>query len=159
MASGIGASSHSPKKAKTEYGDSRKFGRFTVATPSKIIKVLIVEDDDTLRALQKMIIDSLDMPVAVHEAADGREAVDMCRATPFDAIFMDLGMPVMNGIEATKALRDMGSRSTIIGMVSGTVNNDELVRAFEEAGLNECYRLPMSANDFRSILQRVWNEI
>lgn len=49
----------------------------------------------------------------------------------------------------------MGVRSPIVGMVSSTVDDDDLVRTFEEAGLNECHRLPLSANEFKSILLRV----
>ncbi|XP_031383342.1 two-component response regulator ORR41-like [Punica granatum] len=158
MTSEEGASSNSPKRAKTEFGDVRKIGRFTVET-QRLVKVLIVEADDTLRVLDKMTIESLNLPVTVQEAANGSKAVDMYRATPFDVIFMGLEMPVMNGIEATKVLRDIGARSMIIGMVLITLNNDELVQAFQEAGLDECRRMPMTSNEFRSILQKARDKI
>ncbi|OWM80361.1 hypothetical protein CDL15_Pgr019641 [Punica granatum] len=158
MTSEEGASSNSPKRAKTEFGDVRKIGRFTVET-QRLVKVLIVEADDTLRVLDKMTIESLNLPVTVQEAANGSKAVDMYRATPFDVIFMGLEMPVMNGIEATKALRDIGARSTIIGMVPMTQYKDEIVQTFCEAGVDECHRYPLNTDRFSSILQTAWGKI
>lgn len=98
MKSWGGASSSPNKKAKTETGDVRRIGRFTVTT-ERAMKVLIVEDDDALRDVHRMVLTNLDIEVVAHTAANGLEAVNLHQTgESYWAIFMDMEMPVMDGI-------------------------------------------------------------
>ncbi len=77
-----------------------------------VIRVLIADDHGVLRdGLGRVIASQPDMEL-VGAAADGAEAVELCRAAKPDVVLMDLEMPVLDGIEATR---------TIVGDASGTV--------------------------------------
>jgi DNA-binding NarL/FixJ family response regulator len=68
------------------------------------IGVLIVDDDDLMRAGLRAVLSSDDTLRVVGEAADGREAVESARALQPDVVLMDVRMPGMDGIEATRQL-------------------------------------------------------
>lgn len=69
-----------------------------------VIRVLVTDDDPLVRAgLSLMLGGAPDLDV-VAEAADGREAVQIVRDRDVDVVLMDLRMPVLDGIEATRAI-------------------------------------------------------
>ena len=69
-----------------------------------MIRTLIVDDQELVRGGFAMILDAQpDIDVA-GEAANGREAVDLCRELRPDVVLMDVRMPVMDGIEATRRI-------------------------------------------------------
>ena len=71
----------------------------------EILNVLIVEDIPMAQKLCQMIIhDTLNTPSDI--ASDGQEALEKFKAGQFDLILMDIGLPILNGIEATRAIRD-----------------------------------------------------
>jgi len=69
-------------------------------------KILLVDDNSyNLFVLREMIL--MVHPFQIEEAMNGQEALDKVRvAGPFDMIFMDLNMPVMDGIESVKRMRE-----------------------------------------------------
>ncbi|MBT3197311.1 MAG: response regulator, partial [Gammaproteobacteria bacterium] len=69
--------------------------------------ILVAEDTPELQLLVRRILESMGVSVAV--ADNGKEAVELATAQSFDLILMDMQMPVMDGIEATKMLRSQGS--------------------------------------------------
>ena len=75
-------------------------------------KVLIVEDEKSLaRALElKLISAGFEVKVAV----DGREAVALAKAEPFDVILLDLIMPVLDGFGVLSQLKAMGNKAKVI---------------------------------------------
>ncbi|TXG65813.1 hypothetical protein EZV62_007088 [Acer yangbiense] len=73
----------------------------------------------------------------------------------FDIVFMDLGMPIMNGIEATKELRAMGVVCKIVGVTS-CENTDEK-EAFKQAGLDILHEKPLTLAKVNSILEQPQN--
>ena len=68
------------------------------------VRVLVVDDQALVRAGFRMILEAHDDMDVVGEAADGREAVALARAHAPDVILMDVRMPGMDGIEATRAV-------------------------------------------------------
>lgn len=68
----------------------------------EIIKIIIVDDHEIFRNGLKMVLNKLKFTQIVGEASNGMDFLDLIRTTPVDIVFMDIEMPVMNGIDATK---------------------------------------------------------
>lgn len=68
-------------------------------------RVLIVDDHRLVRTGLRMIVEQMDTYEVVAEAADGREAVSLARKLMPDVVLIDLGMPVLNGLEAIPLIR------------------------------------------------------
>jgi len=68
------------------------------------IKILIVDDHGILRAGVKLIIDQTDDMKIVGQACDGHEGIELARKLKPDVVLMDISMPGLNGIEATKKI-------------------------------------------------------
>lgn len=66
-------------------------------------KILMAEDNQVNRKLAELLFKQ--KPGQLYLAENGAEAVEKARSMPFDLIFMDIEMPVMNGLEAAKILR------------------------------------------------------
>lgn len=68
-------------------------------------RVLIADDHRLVRTGLRMIVDQMEAYEVVAEAADGREAVSLARKLMPDVVLIDLGMPVLNGLEAIPLIR------------------------------------------------------
>ena len=91
-----------------------------------MIRVLIVDDQELLRDGLSVILDAQDDIEVAGQAADGREAIARARETMPDVVLMDVRMPVMDGIEATRQLRAGGFERLGILMLT-TFDLDEYV--------------------------------
>lgn len=70
---------------------------------TKNVRVLLVDDNDLNREVEKAMLEPL--ALIIDEAANGIEAINMAKETPYDLIFMDSHMPMMDGEEATRNIR------------------------------------------------------
>ena len=110
--------------------------------------VLVAEDAGDLRALAVMHLRRLGLTVL--EATNGREAVDAAMAGQPDAILMDLEMPVMNGLDAVKHLRELGFSRPILAT---TAHAGEPHRTLAlAAGCNDMLSKPISFAVLRAAL-------
>jgi NarL family two-component system response regulator LiaR len=96
------------------------------------IKVLLVDDHAVVREGLRTYLDLEDRLAIVGEAANGREAVDKVRALRPDVVLMDLLMPEMDGITATKAIKEVAPEVKIIVLTS--FQDDEHILPAIEAG-------------------------
>jgi len=101
------------------------------AVPDRI-GVLVVDDHPLLRAgLLDTIVDQLDMRV-IGEAANGEEAVDLFNSCRPDVTIMDIAMPIMDGVQALRAIRAVHPAAKIIMLT--TFLGDVQIRRAIEAG-------------------------
>jgi DNA-binding NarL/FixJ family response regulator len=96
------------------------------------IRVLIVDDHAVVRNGLKTVLRIYDDLEVVGEASNGKEAVDLCRQVRPDVVLMDLMMPIMDGAEATKAIRQRCPQMQVIALTS--FKEKELVQGALEAG-------------------------
>lgn len=98
-------------------------------TPAQAIRVLIVDDHPILREGIAAILAAEPGMLLVGEAGDGREAIEQFRRHRPDVVLMDLQMPVLNGTDAIRAIREESAQARII--VLTTFSGDVLaMRAF-----------------------------
>jgi DNA-binding NarL/FixJ family response regulator len=96
------------------------------------IRILLVDDQELVRTGFRMVLDAQPDMTVVGEAADGLEALARLRATEADVVVMDVRMPRMDGIEATKRICDAGDRPKVLMLT--TFDLDEYAFAALKAG-------------------------
>lgn len=84
--------------------------------------LLIVEDHELTRFGLKTAFEDVDYIDVIYEAASAEDALEIFKNNSIDLVIMDLGLPNMNGIDATKAIHDMNKEAKIIILTS---HNDE----------------------------------
>lgn len=89
------------------------------------VRVVIVDDDPLVLAGLRMILGGAPDIAVVGEAYDGQSAIDVVSREMPDVILMDIRMPRMDGLAATRRLRERGSRARII--VLTTFDTDEMI--------------------------------
>ncbi|MCH7983267.1 MAG: response regulator transcription factor [Chloroflexi bacterium] len=82
----------------------------------KLVRVLIVDDHDIVRAGIRMLLDAQPDMAVIGEASDGKEAIEMAGSMKPDVVLMDISMPGTTGIEATRAIKKANSRIEIVGL-------------------------------------------
>jgi DNA-binding NarL/FixJ family response regulator len=97
-----------------------------MSRPAREIRVLIADDEALVRAGLTMLIDSAPGLSVVGEASDGIQAVRQARSLTPDVVLMDIRMPVMGGLEATKVILDGNQEPPRILIVT-TFDEDEHV--------------------------------
>jgi DNA-binding NarL/FixJ family response regulator len=97
-----------------------------------MIRVLLADDQELVRSGFRLILELADGIDVVGEAADGREAVRLARELQPDVVLMDVRMPEVDGIEATRRLRQAGVDARVL--VLTTFDLDEYVYGAMRAG-------------------------
>lgn len=99
---------------------------------SKPIRVMIVDDHDVVRRGLSVFLKAFPDLQLVAEAANGKDAVRLCTEHQPDVILMDLIMPVMDGLQATRLIREQHPTARIIALTS--VKDDRMVQETLRAG-------------------------
>jgi two-component system sensor histidine kinase/response regulator len=132
-----------------------------VATPGSQImfqpgtRVLLVEDNEINRMVAEEILTKAGIEITV--ALNGREGVDAVLAEPFDAVLMDIQMPVMDGYAATREIRSKPVFATlpIIAMTANATEADR--QRAQEAGMSDHIAKPFDPENLLAMLQRWTN--
>ena len=105
------------------------------------LRILIAEDNELNLQLMGLMFQQLGFAFEV--AKNGQEAVEKVREQDFDLVFMDLQMPVMNGMDATEEIRKMANRESliIIGLSANAFEDDQ--KKALEVGMNDYLTKPI----------------
>lgn len=122
----------------------------------RVIRVLLVEDNSVNQKLTTLMLARLEAQVTV--AGNGREALEWLERESFDLVFMDCRMPVMDGYEATAAIRAQGRHAghgkhlPIIGLTASAVEDDR--RLCLAAGMDDFLQKPATPHQLAEMLER-----
>lgn len=114
---------------------------------------LVVDDSSVIRKVARRILEDLQFEVL--EAADGQEALEMCREAMPDSIFLDWNMPVMDGLEFLKALRSEEGGEVPKVVFCTTENDVAHIAKAMRAGANEYIMKPFD----REIVEAKFAEV
>jgi len=139
----------SESKAK-EKKEAAKNDKLIVAVKNTIPRLLVVDDNDINKRLLAKVLENENLEVSY--ASNGQEAVDLRKAENFDIIFMDIQMPVMDGVEASKEIRSYESIESlvpvpIIALTANTGKDDR--ESYLAAGMNDYMAKPIMIDDVR----------
>jgi two-component system sensor histidine kinase/response regulator len=121
--------------------------------PARHARALVVEDNPVNQKVARMMLEQLGCRVDV--AANGQEAVAMMELLPYDVIFMDCEMPVMDGFEATGTIRrceGAGRHVPIVAMTAQALKGDK--ERCLQAGMDDYISKPVKAQALESVLDR-----
>jgi two-component system, sensor histidine kinase and response regulator len=137
-----------PLKAKIVKGESLQ-SRLAALRGKR---VLLVEDNDINQQVARELLE--DAGLAVDVAADGQVALDMAQRTAYDLVFMDMQMPVMDGLVATRRMREIGklARLPIVAMTANAMEMDR--QRCLESGMNDVVVKPIDPEDLWTTLLR-----
>ena len=121
------------------------------AIDARAAHILIVDDNATNRMVAEALCDMFEC--TSEQAVDGVEAVEMARSGRFDLILMDIKMPRMDGVTATRAIRDMGGHPAITPIVALTANADPIdVQTYLAAGMQDVVEKPIKPERLAIVL-------
>lgn len=89
-----------------------------------MIKVLVVDDNKDNRMTIKLLLEDFE-EILLIEAEDGKKAVEITAPIMPDLIFMDIMMPVMDGVEATKEIRKFDKKVLIVALSALSDDNHQ----------------------------------
>src|ERR1700690_3095043 len=101
-------------------------------TDSKPIRILLADDHDMVRRGLAVFLEAFSDMELVGEAADGGEAVSMCNEKQPDVVLMDVLMPQMDGIEATRLIK--GKHPNIQVLMLSSAKDEDLIKSAIQAG-------------------------
>ncbi|MBT3488414.1 MAG: response regulator [Gammaproteobacteria bacterium] len=134
-------------KEKRAYDRGEKFSAIDEKFSGK---VLIAEDTPELQLLERRILENMGLDVTT--ANDGKVAVQLATGQAFDVIFMDMQMPVMDGIEATKVLRSEDNQTPIVALTANVMEKHR--EQFTEAGCDAFLGKPIDKQELRRVLKK-----
>ncbi|WP_282031500.1 tetratricopeptide repeat-containing hybrid sensor histidine kinase/response regulator [Winogradskyella eximia] len=107
-------------------------------------KILVVDDNRINLMVTKKTLESHDILVEI--ATNGQEGIDKIMLTDYDLVLMDVHMPIMDGIEATKKIRELQKPVIVIALTA--VTQDEQDDRFKTAQFNDSIVKPYKVNEF-----------
>lgn len=115
-------------------------------------RVLIVEDNSTNQEIAIGILEPYEMIITV--ANNGQEALEKLSSTTFDIVLMDMQMPVMDGVSATKSIRAIPALANlpIIAMTANAMSQD--IKQCTEVGMNDHIAKPIDIKDMLSKIKK-----
>ena len=130
----------------------------TIESTSKIIEnldlpdatILLVEDN---KINQEIILGLLEnSPIKIDIANNGKEAIELFNSNIHEIILMDIKMPIMDGFEASKILRNQNQKTPIIALTANVMNED--IQHTKQIGMNEHLEKPIDLKKLHYVLNK-----
>lgn len=139
----------------------------TIAVSNKVIKIILADDHELVRTGIRRILDDVKDFSVIAEAKSGEEAVTLCRRNAPDVVLMDVNMPGMGGLEATKKVLRMAESTRVIclsmhkehpipaqvmqigafGFITKDAEQEEMIRAIYKVASGQKYLPPEIAQN------------
>lgn len=119
------------------------------------IKVLIADDNSFIREGMKIILTTFEQFEVVGTVGDGTEAVEFCRNNKVDVVLMDVRMPNMNGVEATRILTE---ETQVKSLILTTFDDDEFILEAVKAGARGYLLKNNDPDKIRDAIKSVHND-
>lgn len=116
------------------------------------IKILVVEDNKINQMITKKILNKMKLNCDIVD--NGEDAVDKVKTEHYDVVLMDIHMPGISGIEATKMIRIFDKEITIFALTAVTL--EDKMQEFDEAGFDDIISKPFKQEDFE---KKLFNEL
>ena len=116
-------------------------------------KILIAEDNDSNFVLMSYILKKY---YQFERARNGQEAVEMVDKNQYDIVLMDIKMPIMDGLEATKAIREKHPDLPILALTANAFDSDRQLAM--EVGCNDFLSKPVSSEECIETIKRIIGE-
>jgi len=116
----------------------------------KHLKILIVEDNKINQMVTKKLLDKSEHKCKIAE--NGLEAIKLVEKHHFDLILMDIHMPIINGFEASKKIRELGILTPIIALTASDKN--EILNEMAINGINDVLVKPFEIKDLQIIIEK-----
>jgi len=117
--------------------------------PNREINILVVDDEEVMRSLFMDLLSERGFHISL--AKNGKEAIELVKENFFDIAILDMHMPVMNGVETLRAIRQMSPETSI-------VMTDSFPDAFAEEALKEgavsCIHKPFNIQEVIEIVNK-----
>jgi PAS domain S-box-containing protein len=146
--------------ADVESNDQLVFETFAakLASLGRALRLLVVDDLASNQLVVSKMLKSFDVEITT--ASNGTEAVALVARSTFDVILMDMSMPDMNGMEATRAIRAQGGWLAKVPIIAFTANAfPEDAQACRDAGMDEFVPKPMRKGRLVETLMRVMDRL
>ncbi|MEO8774170.1 MAG: ATP-binding protein [Gelidibacter sp.] len=115
------------------------------------IKILVVEDNKINQMITRKILNKMNLYCDVVE--NGEDAVERVKQEQYDVVLMDIHMPGISGLEATKIIRTFDKKLTIFALTAVTI--EDKMHEFDEAGFDDIISKPFKQEDFEKKLYNV----
>ena len=121
-------------------------------TPHRPLKILMVEDNDINRfVLRELLVNEGHLIV---EAVNGKIAIETLERDEFDVILMDISMPIMDGVAATKYIREHAKQKDIPIVACTAHTQPEEVERFHKAGITDFVQKPIERSKLLPVLYK-----
>jgi CheY-like chemotaxis protein len=114
------------------------------------VTVLVAEDNEVSQILLRKILESI--CVTVESTENGKVALDLVVASKYEVILMDVQMPEMSGVEATRQLRDRGCDTPIVALTA--INSESYMSACAGVGMSDFLAKPFVQADLLGKIER-----
>jgi signal transduction histidine kinase/CheY-like chemotaxis protein/ligand-binding sensor domain-containing protein len=142
--------------ARAKIEDKELLTRHSLRESRSNLRVLLAEDNVVNQKLAKRLLEKMGHTVEIAE--DGQIAVDMFSANKYDVVLMDVQMPIMDGLEATRKIREYeasenGDRVPIVAMTARAMKGDRQICL--QAGMDQYLAKPFKTKELNRILDEL----